>query len=77
MPETDRSLAAPNVCAKLTVPYENSLESIANGRSQVSHEQGLYFVGNRDSSTLIGSSLRKTGFIRIEFSLSMANCEIA
>jgi hypothetical protein len=68
MPATDRSLAAPNGCPKLIVPYENSLESIANGRLQVSHEQGLYFVENRDSSTLIRSSLRKTGFIGIEFS---------
>jgi len=68
MPSTDRSLAAPNGCPKLIIPYENSLESIAGGRSQVSHEQGLYFVGNRGSSTLIRSSSRKTGFIGIEFS---------
>ena len=68
LPETDRSLAAPNGCPKLIVPYENSLESLANGRLQVSHEQGLYFVGNRDSSTLIRSSSRRTGFIGIEFS---------
>jgi AraC-like DNA-binding protein len=68
LPATDRSLAAPNGCPKLIVPYENSLESIANGRLQVSREKGLYFVGNRDSSTLIRSSLRKTGFIGIEFS---------
>jgi AraC-like DNA-binding protein len=68
LPENDRSLAAPNGCPKLIVPYENSLESLANGRLQVSHEQGLYFVGNRDSSTLIRSSSRRTGFIGIEFS---------
>jgi AraC-like DNA-binding protein len=30
-------------------------------------EQGLYFVGNRDTSTLIHSSSQKTGFIAIEF----------
>jgi AraC-like DNA-binding protein len=68
LPETDRSLAAPNGCPKLIVPYENSLESLANGRLQVSHEQGLYFVANRNSSTLIRSSSRRTGFIGIEFS---------
>jgi AraC-like DNA-binding protein len=68
MPKMDQSLAAPNGCPKLIVPYENSLESIANNRSQVSHEQGLYFVGNMDTSTVIRSSGRRTGFIGIEFS---------
>lgn len=67
MPRTDRSLAAPNGCPKLIIPYENTLESIANGRYQVTREQGLYFVGNRDSSTLIYSRPRRTGFIGIEF----------
>jgi hypothetical protein len=67
MPAADRSMAAPNGCAKLIIPYENSLTSIADGRVQVSREQGLYFVGNRDTSTLIHSSARRTGFIVIEF----------
>lgn len=67
MPSTDMSMAAPNGCPKLIIPYENSLVSIANGRTQVSHEEGLYFVGNRDTSTLIRSSMRRTGFIGIEF----------
>ncbi len=74
LPETDRSLAAPNGCPKLIVPCENSLESLANGRLQVSHEQGLYFVGNRDSSTLIRSSSRRTVFIGIEFAPHGAFC---
>jgi AraC-like DNA-binding protein len=68
MPRSDQSMAAPNGCAKLIIPYENSLTSIANGRVQISREQGLYFVENRDTSTMIRSSSRKTGFIAIEFS---------
>lgn len=67
IPRADRSLAAPNGCPKLIIPYENTLESIANGRYQVTREQGLYFSGNRDSSTLIYSCPRRTGFIGIEF----------
>jgi AraC-like DNA-binding protein len=68
MSPAENSLAAPNGCPKLIIPYENSLESIADGRTQISHEQGLYFVGNRDTPTLIRSSVRRTGFIGIEFS---------
>jgi AraC-like DNA-binding protein len=68
LPPMDQSLAAPNGCPKLIIPYENSLESIANNRSQVSQEQGLYFVGNMDTSTMIRSTSRRTGFIAIEFS---------
>jgi AraC-like DNA-binding protein len=60
-------MAAPNGCPKLVIPYENSLTSIADNRIQVSREQGIYFVGNRDTSTLIHSSPMKTGFIVIEF----------
>lgn len=68
LPPMDQSLAAPNGCPKLIIPYENSLESIADNRSQVSHEQRVYFVGNMDTSTLIRSSGKRTGFIGIEFS---------
>ena len=67
MPPADTSLAAPNGCPKLIILCENSLESTVEGRVQVSRE-GLYFVGNRDSSALIRSSSRKTRFIGIEFS---------
>jgi AraC-like DNA-binding protein len=67
MPRTERSMATPNGCAKLIIPYENSLTSTADGRVQVSREHGLYFVGNRDTSTMIQSSPTKTGFIAIEF----------
>jgi AraC-like DNA-binding protein len=67
LPASDQSLAAPNGCPKLIIPYRNSLESTANARSQVSHEQGLYFVGNMETSTVIRSSTRPTGFIGIEF----------
>lgn len=66
-PANDTSIAAPNGCSKLIIPYENSLVSVADGKVQISYEQKLYFVGNRDSSTLIQSSPRKTGFIAIEF----------
>jgi AraC-like DNA-binding protein len=68
MPATDTSMAAPNGSPKLVIPYENSLLSIADGRTSVSHEGGLYFVGNRDTQTLIHSSARRTGFVVIEFS---------
>jgi AraC-like DNA-binding protein len=67
MPPTENSLAAPNGCPKLIILYENSITSIAGGHVQKSHEQGLYFVGNRDSSTLLHTSPRKTCFIGIEF----------
>jgi AraC-like DNA-binding protein len=66
-PTNDTSLAAPNGCSKLIIPFENSLISIASGRTQVCQEQGLYFVGNKDNSVLLKSSSRKTGFIAIEF----------
>jgi AraC-like DNA-binding protein len=67
MPPSESNLAAPNGCPKLIVPYENSITSIADGRTQESDEQGVYFVGNRDSSTLLSTSARRTGFIGIEF----------
>ena len=65
---TDQSLAVPNGCSKLIIHYQNSLGGISEGCTGVSHEHGLYFVGNRDKTTLIHSSARKTGFIGIEFS---------
>ena len=64
---SDRSLAVPNGCAKLIIPYENSLAGTCETRMGVSREHGLYFVGNRVKATLIHSSPRKTGFIGIEF----------
>jgi len=66
MPAEHQSLAAPNGCPKLIFLYGNSLTSIVNGRVQDSRE-GLYFVGNRDSATLLRSSAQKIGFIGIEF----------
>ena len=68
MPRVDTSIAAPNGCAKLIIPYENSLFSIGDGCTSVNHEGGLYFVGNRDSQALIHSTARETGFVAIEFS---------
>ena len=64
----DGNLAVPNGCAKFIIPYENSLFGMSDGRTGVSREHGLYFVGNRIKATLIHSSARKTGFIGIEFS---------
>src|SRR5262249_40075504 len=66
-PPTDCSIAAPNGCSNVIIPYENSLVAVTNRRVQISHEQKLYFVGNRDVSTLLKSSSRRTGFIAIEF----------
>jgi len=66
LPASANSIAAPNGCSKLIIPYENSIVSVADGRIQLSHEQRMYFVGNRDSATLIRSSAHKTGFIAIE-----------
>jgi AraC-like DNA-binding protein len=68
MPASESSLAAPNGCPKLIIPYENSIASIADGREQESVEGGLYFVGNRSTSTLLRTSPRQTSFIAIEFS---------
>lgn len=68
MPQRDTSLAAPNGCAKLIIPYQNSLFSIGDGCTSVNHEGGLYFVGNRDSQALIHSTAGETGFVAIEFS---------
>src|SRR5262245_6730687 len=67
LPAAADSIAAPNGCSKLIIPYENSIVSVANGRMQISHAQHMYFVGNRDSATHIRSSVRKTSFIAIEF----------
>lgn len=67
MPSTENSLAAPNGCPKLIIPYENSITSIANGRVAESQEHGLYFVGNQEGATLLSTSQRRTGFIGIEF----------
>jgi len=68
MPLMDRNLAAPNGCAKLIIPYENSLFGSCEARSGVSREHGFYFVGNRETATRISSTEQKTGFIGIEFS---------
>jgi AraC-like DNA-binding protein len=67
MPASDTNMAAPNGCPKLVIPVENSITSTADGRVQESRENGLYFVGNRDSSTLLKTSPRKTCFIGVEF----------
>jgi AraC-like DNA-binding protein len=67
LPASDRSIVTPNGCAKLIIPCDNAIESVADGRRQVSHEHQMYFVGNRDSSTRLRTSPRNTTFITMEF----------
>lgn len=68
MPPADTSVAAPNGCPKLIIPYENALVTAAGGRTHVTREGGLYFVGNWDAPALLRASMRKTAFVAIEFS---------
>jgi AraC-like DNA-binding protein len=69
LPTGDKSIAAPNGCAKLIIPYKNSLLSHHPGeRSHETKEHGLYFVGVQEAPTFLASSPERTGFIAIEFS---------
>lgn len=68
MPPADTSMAAPNGCPKLIIPYENALATVAGGRTHVTHPGGLYFVGNWDTPAILRAGARKTGFVTIEFS---------
>lgn len=67
LPASASSIAAPNGCAKLIFPYDNSIVSEADGRIQLTRAQHMNFVGNRDSATLIRTTAQPTGFIAIEF----------
>jgi AraC-like DNA-binding protein len=67
MPATDTSMAAPNGCPKLVIPYENSLVATWEGRDHLTREQGLYLVGHIDTSVFLRSEVRKTGNIVVEF----------
>ena len=67
IPASDSSLVVPDGCPKLIFHCENSITAGGRGRICVSEEQGLYFVGNQDSSTLLQTSRRKTRFIGIDF----------
>ncbi len=67
MPPSDRSLAAPNGCAKIIINCENTITSVVDGRLQESREHGLYFVGMRDKSVLLRTTPAKTCCIGIEF----------
>lgn len=66
-PTNDENIVAPNGCAKLVVAIENSLISRADGRVETSKENGVYFVGNRDSATLLTSPSLRTKFVTVEF----------
>jgi len=67
LPGAAHSIAAPNGCPKLIIPYDNSIVSVASGRVQLTRANRMNFVGNRDSATLIRTSPHRTGFIAIEF----------
>lgn len=67
LPAADASIVAPNGCAKLVIPVENDIIREADGRTKVSRANGLYFVGNRDSSTRLRSTGVRTRFVTIEF----------
>src|SRR5262245_28335659 len=67
LPAAANSTAAPNGCAKLIIPHDNSIVSEADGRVQLTRAHRMNFVGIRDSATLIRTSPHKTGFIVVEF----------
>jgi hypothetical protein len=63
-----RPTASPRqTVAKLIIPYDNAIVSVASGRVQLTRANRMNFVGNRDSATLIRTSPHRTGFIAIEF----------
>src|SRR5262249_32809595 len=67
LPAHDASIIAPNGCPKLIFLAENSLVTESNGKTSVSPEGKLYFVGNKVSSALLRTNSTKTGFIGFEF----------
>ncbi|HJZ73684.1 MAG TPA: helix-turn-helix domain-containing protein [Vicinamibacterales bacterium] len=67
LPAAANSIAAPNGCAKLIIPYDNSIVAEADGRVQLTRAHRMNFVGIRDTATLIRTSPLKTGFIAVEF----------
>lgn len=67
LPAAANSIAAPNGCAKLIIPYHNSIVSEADGRVQLTREHRMNFVGNRDTATRLHTGPGETGFIAIEF----------
>lgn len=67
LPASEVSIVAPNGCAKLIVSCENSLVSTVEGRSHLSREQSLYFVGLRDIPVTLSTPPGRAGFIGVEF----------
>jgi AraC-like DNA-binding protein len=67
MPLSDTSLSAPDGRPKLIIPIENSITTITHGQIQQGYDRDLYFVGNRDSVTLLQTTQRKTCFVGIDF----------
>lgn len=67
LPSDDRSIVAPNGCAKLVIPCVNSILSVIDGHTQVSRAQQMYFVGAMDCPALIQTASLRTIFITIVF----------
>ena len=68
LPAAETSIAAPNGCAKLIIPYKNTLWSRHPGDGhKETKEHGLYFVGVQEAPTFLTSTPRETGFMAIEF----------
>src|SRR5262249_37250840 len=67
MPSPDIDLSAPDGRPKLVIPIENSITAITKGQTHAGYERDVYFVGNRDSVTLLRTTQQKTCFIGIEF----------
>jgi hypothetical protein len=67
LPAAANSIVAPNGCAKLIIPYHNSIVSEADGRVHTTRAHRMHFVGNRETPTRLRTSPQKTGFIAIEF----------
>jgi AraC-like DNA-binding protein len=67
MPSPDIDFSAPDGHPKLVIPVENSITAITNGQIQAGYDRDVYFVGNRDSATLLRTTQQRTLFIGIEF----------
>ncbi|WP_354142495.1 AraC family transcriptional regulator [Bradyrhizobium sp. NP1] len=67
LPPEDRTVSAPNGCARLIIPYENSMISTANGQVEEGREKGVYFVGVRDGPAFLRTQPKKTGIVGIDF----------
>ena len=67
IPASDRSFIPPDGCSKLLFHLENSVEFWTAGKLRIANENGLYFLGNRDSPAQVGPTECPIGFIQIVF----------